>query len=255
MNLFKKTSKVIVILAGLVLAVSYFQLEKLPSSKAVLPPLLNEPKQTKTNAIPLKLFKDGFSATITPEFAYELSGLVVAAYDSGSWFDYMHKRYDPFNSQDICVVWGDNVKSDLYKKIEFSHGEFTCFYRTKDQAAYRAFNPAQLANNHLVPGNEAVARVIKRVKIGDQVYLAGYLTNNIITNPSGGQTSRTSSVTRADTGNGACEVVYVKDFKILAAGQTAWRLAYRLAKYALLAGVAVFFLIFIRELRPRRQSD
>lgn len=255
MDLFKNTIKVILVLAGLVLAVSYFQLEKLPLSNAVLPQLLKEPQQSGAKEAPIKLVKDGFNATITPVFVYELAGLVVAAYDSGSWLDYTHKRYDPFNSQDICVVWGDNTKNNLYRQFKFKHGEFTCFFRTKNQAAYRAFNPAQLANNHLVPGSEAVAQAIKRAKIGDQVYLAGYLTNNIITNPSGGQTSRTTSVTRADTGNGACEVVYVKDFKILAAGQPAWRLVYRLAKYVLLTGAAVFILIFIHELRPRRQAD
>jgi hypothetical protein len=66
------------------------------------------------------------------------------------------------------------------------------------------------ANMHMVPADAAVARALKRVRVGDVVTLDGYL---IEADKPGGWKWR-SSLTREDTGSGACELVYVRDLTI-----------------------------------------
>lgn len=63
---------------------------------------------------------------------------------------------------------------------------------------------------HMVPADAAVARALKRVRVGDVVTLDGYL---IEADKPGGWKWR-SSLTREDTGSGACELVYVRDIVI-----------------------------------------
>jgi hypothetical protein len=72
-------------------------------------------------------------------------------------------------------------------------------------------------------------RKIKQVRIGDQVRIRGWLVN--YSNDEG--FSRGTSTTRDDTGNGACETIYLQDFDILRPLDNGWRIVFSLA----LAGV------------------
>jgi hypothetical protein len=62
------------------------------------------------------------------------------------------------------------------------------------------------ANMHLVPADDAVAKRLKSVRKGDIVSLSGYL---IAVEGDDGFRWR-SSLTREDTGNGACELIWVE---------------------------------------------
>ena len=73
----------------------------------------------------------------------------------------------------------------------------------------------QSANTHVIAADSSVKSVINRIRRGDHVHLKGYLVN-ITGLASGGKTfSWNSSISRTDSGNGACEVFYVTDAKIL----------------------------------------
>ncbi len=63
------------------------------------------------------------------------------------------------------------------------------------------------ANMHMVPATPAVADRLRAVNRGDIVDLRGYLV--AVAFPDGGIWR--SSLTRTDTGNGACELVWVED--------------------------------------------
>ena len=63
---------------------------------------------------------------------------------------------------------------------------------------------------HMIPSSNQIARALKRVRRGQVVQLSGYLVK--IEAPDGWQWR--SSLSRKDTGNGSCEVIYVKDFRI-----------------------------------------
>lgn len=66
------------------------------------------------------------------------------------------------------------------------------------------------ANMHLIPGNPNIDLRLRRLKPGHLVQIKGFLVN--VTGPNG-FLWRTSTL-RTDTGNGACEIVWVTDLVV-----------------------------------------
>jgi hypothetical protein len=67
------------------------------------------------------------------------------------------------------------------------------------------------ANMHLVPSTPELADRLRAINPGDLVDIHGYLIE--LKFPDGAMW--TSSLTRTDTGNGACELVWVNDLSKL----------------------------------------
>jgi len=76
---------------------------------------------------------------------------------------------------------------------------------------------------------------------GDQIYLKGYLVRY-----AHDDFQRGSSVTRNDAGNGACETIYLTDFKIIKEANAFWRLIYSYVKYLIIASIIILLTLFLR---------
>jgi len=63
---------------------------------------------------------------------------------------------------------------------------------------------------HLIPGNPNIEQRLRRIKPGKVVRIKGFLVNVI---GASGFTWNTSTI-RYDTGNGACEIVWVADLMV-----------------------------------------
>jgi hypothetical protein len=148
----------------------------------------------------------------------------------------MHHADDPGNVQDVCVVWGDNVASGSYRRVAYSSGEFTCYYQWSGSLD-PPFDPAQMSNNHLIPADAYVAHRIRQLRIGDQVRMSGLLVDYEASRDGEHRVSRRTSLTRADTGNGACEVLYATAIDVIRPGD---RLAANAATYAWYASLGLF---------------
>lgn len=254
MDNIKKLLKIIILLSFLGLAMAMFNKSKLPDSSTMRVELKVEPIQETAMREPIIIRKGDYRAKLEPKYKYEISGLVVEDYDSESWLDVMHKKFDPFNTRDLCLLWGSNVENNLYNKFAFSHGEFTCFFETKNLEAYRTFNKTQISNNHLIPANEDIYRKIKNTSISDQVRIKGYLVDNHITTPDGNTGSRTSSVTRTDTGNGACELIYVEEFEVIQRANIFFFRLYNYSIYTLAGSLLAWLVILIIKLRQELKT-
>ena len=77
---------------------------------------------------------------------------------------------------------------------------------------------------------------------GDQVRLRGVLAE--YRNPQNGF-FRSTSTTRDDTGNGACETIYVTDFEIVRKANPGLRFYYALAKWSAIVSLLGFVIFFI----------
>jgi hypothetical protein len=205
------------------------------------PVMDNNPTQNALNISPIQTVYGKYTYDITPLYSYEIYGIVVSEYSSHNWLDLTHKK-DPANTRDLCLVWGENVKSGAYQKVKYSHGEFTCYY------SYRLnidppFNGFYFSNNHLIPKNEDIERKIGGINIGDQVRISGYLANYKITDENGREsTSRNTSITRNDARNGACEIIYVTEIEVLKRGNIIY---FALKKYLPILIIASFgYIIF-----------
>ncbi len=206
--------------AGIALAaLGAWQSRRLPTAADFLPASATEPRQAEPRLRPFTVERAGHTYAIDPIHSYELSGLVVTAHDSDSFFDISHKDWNDYlNTKDICVVWGGNLDRRFLPKMEFWSGNWTCYFRTGDAEAWRNFKPNQISNNHVLPADEAIAELLRGIRVGDEIRLKGHLVNYSI---DGGH-PRKSSVVREDTGNGACEILYVEEAHVLASHNHRW---------------------------------
>lgn len=252
MRLLKKIIKIILLISIILFFISLFKKNNLPDRETISNSLFQDPiQQAEINQIsPVEIKKGDFQYTLTPGYHYELYGLVVSQYDSENIFDIFHKN-DPLNTKDLCVVWGDNLKSDVYKKLKFTNGEFSCSWRSrsqKDYSWYQKFSLAQISNSHVLPSNNEIYKIMKSVNIGDQIHIKGYLTDYTVRSPDGSLKTRHSSTVRTDTGDGACEVIYVTDFEILKKQNTVYHIINRITKYTIPISFALLFIgLFIPE--------
>jgi hypothetical protein len=184
----------------------------LPSQNEIRPQLFSSnPLQTPIKKSPYIWKAKNQSYRITPLFDYDITGLVVADYDSQNWLDFSHKN-DPAQTKDLCLIWGDNIQNGVYRNLKYHHGEFTC-YVDWDETAAKIFNLNQLSNNHLIPSSPQLTALIKSSGLGDQVHIKGQLVNYEILDSQGQVIStRDTSTIREDRG---CEVIMVSDFQIL----------------------------------------
>jgi hypothetical protein len=66
------------------------------------------------------------------------------------------------------------------------------------------------ANTHIIPANDSVKRQLRKIRQGQIVNIKGQLIE--AKRPDGWHWR--SSLTREDTGAGACELVYVKELSV-----------------------------------------
>jgi hypothetical protein len=144
---------------------------------------------------------------------------------------------DHLNMLDVCVVWGDNIANTRIDKIDFWNGIFTCNVKTSDQAAWDAFDIYQLSNNHLISDDDFIRKQVKNIHIGDQIRVRGFLAR--YGSESGGK--RGTSITRLDTGDGACETLFVERFEIVRSATSYWRMSMYASLGLFLFGLYIHF--------------
>jgi len=238
----KRLAKVILPIAALALVASFFMRNRLPDKSLILEPLLQDPVQMEEGVPePFEVTRKDVTYTVTPLFSYELWGMIVSYHDAASFIDLSHKQWNDFiNTKDICVIWGKNVETGVYKRMTFHNRDFTCFYRYPDQETGQIFTEDCLSNNHLLPADSFVGAAVQKARKGDQVRFKGWL---VTYGQKGAPYSRGSSTVRSDRGNGACEVVYVTEFEILREANAAWRTLYKLS--LVLIGLSLATLFFL----------
>ncbi|MBP9758875.1 hypothetical protein KBD45_04200 [Candidatus Dojkabacteria bacterium] len=205
-----------VLITTVIFLISGFIRVQLPFPEEILPINYNEPLQTNLDEsqkpFPVST-SDGNNYLITPLFNYEINALVVSGHDTQSTLDIVHKMWDDsLNIKDLCMIFGETLKTDIYKKIKFSNGSYSCSFEGSPEY-FSKFNIYDVTNNHLLTNNPEIASKIRQIKVGDQVKLQGILASYTNTEKAG--CSRGSSTTRLDTGDGACETIYLTNVEIL----------------------------------------
>jgi hypothetical protein len=221
------------------LAVCWLLGDALPDPSELRPELHREPSQEPTRAAPFKTTVGGVAYTITPLADYDIAGLVVSSHDTTVWWNWIHKASaDHLNAVDLCLVFAENSASGGYVGIDYSSGQFVCYAQTRSSEKWQRFSMRALSNNHLLADRPSIAARLREVRIGDQVRIRGWLAE--YEHQHGFAFKRGTSLTRDDTGNGACETIYVQEVEVLRAGGGPWRWLWWPALGLLLAGAAVW---------------
>jgi hypothetical protein len=113
---------------------------------------------------------------------------------------------------DLALAWGPMNDPAVLAAISFSQsGRFYHWrYENQPPIPHREIE-RNSANMHMIPASDTIARRLKAVKAGDTVHIRGYLVEAV--SPEG-WTWR-SSLTRDDTGGGACELIFVQELDVL----------------------------------------
>jgi hypothetical protein len=228
---------------------SWWFCQRLPYTTSYPEALLAEPLQTATSEPPHEVAVADKKYLIEPLFDYEIRGLVVATHDSRNWLDISHSAWgDRINTKDICVLWGKNLTNGHLREMEFSHGDWTCYYSTHSQEAWQSFDQTKISNNHIIPASAYVAHLVDTIEVGDEISLKGQLVNYSIN----GGPHRHSSTVRTDTGNGACEILYAQNVSILRRHNGVWVKTAKISRGITMAAlmaivVSLFGLPFLRQ--------
>ena len=214
-----KVSNIFVATSSLWLIVSFWNRNEIPTDINFTAQIEAEPVQKKTRKKAFSVTYEGVEYRVQPQYEYDLYGMIVS-YRHHDGNSRMHMQSnDHLNMLDVCVVWGENATGDHLRKLQYWNGIFTCNVKTRDSAAWAAFNMNQLSNNHLLSDDPFIRDQVTNVQIGDQIRVRGWLSSY----GSEGGGKRGTSTTRTDTGDGACETIFVDRFDIVRPALSLWR--------------------------------
>lgn len=212
---------------------------------------LDPPIQTDTSRDPFSIAVNQQHYVITPKFDYDLTGVVVTYNDPSGLTDIWHHDIwkDFINVRDLCVIWGSNVRTGIYKNISFSSDSWTCWFSWQDSETNRIFQPTDLSNNHILTDSNQIKSVLLSAEKGDVIHFKGVLAE--YRNDAVGFSRGTSTI-RKDTGNGACETVYIDEFRIIKKANPILRNFYALTKWMSILSFIGFVIMFtITPIKPK----
>ncbi|HLI17490.1 MAG TPA: hypothetical protein VKV22_04365 [Rhodanobacteraceae bacterium] len=162
----------------------------------------NDPLQTGFDTPPAVIpFKD---AVLHPLANFSLTARVL------SRDDYHLDAESDLSPTDLALGWGRMSDSAILRDIQISQSGRFYRWQVRSFPIPRREIETHSANMHMIPADGVVAHTLKSVRAGDVITLDGYLVE---ADKANGWKWR-SSLTRDDTGPGACELVYVRDLEI-----------------------------------------
>ncbi len=162
----------------------------------------DEPIQTNLESPETFSFK-GFNITLLAEFHAVGKVLSKKNYHSG--------RESKLSPTDLALGWGRMSDESVLKDIKISQSGRWYWWKVKSFPIPRREIETHSANMHIIPATPNVERVLKKVRKGEIIKMDGYLVN---VSADDGWNWR-SSLSRNDTGNHACELVYVENLSIV----------------------------------------
>jgi hypothetical protein len=233
-----------------------FMCDRYQNVTAVDPSLYADPLQKKIEGEdPIQFRRGDFNLTLKPLYRYKISGLIVSIND----YAMLGLRYQDFYELDLCMIWGNNVRSGAYRSshVDFEHHGNTCYARWSRGAV---INGTELSNTHVYATEDDILDELGDLRAGDQVQIEGYLVEvaavpvRVSPGNNPGTTRLRSSTTRTDRGNGACEIMYAKNLQVLARANPTWRLLAGLSFWLLLLvflGIVARLILFPLGMRGR----
>lgn len=226
------------------MTITYFYKDTIPDPGYYDIAGLEPPRQSPTADPAFTTVVNEQEYTVTPKFNYELDGVIVSYHDADAFGDiWHHKRWKDFiNLRDLCVIWGENVATGVYQNMQFSNDSWTCWASWPDRETGELFNMTALSNNHLLTDDEAVKTALMAAEPGDHIRLRGVLAEYSNT---AANFQRGTSTVRTDTGNGACETIYLDEFEIISKANPKPRRLFELAKWLTIISAIGFSIMFV----------
>jgi len=160
------------------------------------------PEQRAIAANPPQFQKKGYTMTALARFTLTARVLGVERYH----FD----RESDLAPVDFALGWGPMSDSAVLSKVRISQGGRIYYWHVDQFPVSRREIEVNSANMHLIPATPAVEKQLESARSGSIVQLSGYLVEA----RAGDGWRWVSSLTREDTGAGACELIWVEQLEL-----------------------------------------
>ncbi len=162
-----------------------------------------EPLQTDTERVAFVVPTGSGEVTVRPRAAFDIAAVVAAAepysLDAGAFLVPV----------DLVMTWGQLPLEPYRGKVSYSQMARFYFWRTHDGSLDLHYIATHSANMHMIPATRNLARALAHVGSGDSVHVRGLLVD--VESDRGFRWA--TSLTREDTGPGACELVWVEELQ------------------------------------------
>lgn len=147
---------------------------------------------------------NGYSMTNLQPYTGEFRVLSKENYNFG--------RESEISPVDFALGWDKMADPEVYKQLSIrqSNRWYHWRYENSPPIPVREIE-MQSANTHLIPASKQIAKQLKAIDQDDLIYLKGQLVE---VKSSDGWTWR-SSLSREDTGGGACELMLVEEVRVI----------------------------------------
>ncbi len=143
--------------------------------------------------------------TITPLASFDIKAKVLARKN------YFMGRQADLSPVDLALGWQNMSDESVLADIDISQSNRWYHWRVSDFPIPRREIETQSANMHLIPANDEIESMIDDARPGDIIELSGKLVR---VDADDGW-NWVSSLSRNDTGNHACELVWVDRFRVV----------------------------------------
>ena len=175
------------------------------SREVTQPPGILAPRQPVQEEISNPEPFDFKGFRITPLASFEIDARVL------SRERYHRGREADLSPIDLALGWGPMSAQEVIDQLEISQSNRYFRWRTDHLPIPAPVIASHSANMHIIPAADPIRSELMKIRKGHIVRLGGYL---IQANAPDGWRWR-SSLTRSDTGGGACEVVLVNRITVL----------------------------------------
>ncbi|HYL06060.1 MAG TPA: hypothetical protein VE075_08460 [Thermoanaerobaculia bacterium] len=143
------------------------------------------------------------SVRVRPRAAFDVSAVVAAAepysFDDGAFL----------SPVDLVLTWGRLPEEPYRSRVSYYQITRYYFWRTRDAGLDLRYIATHSANMHMIPSTRNLGRALAHVGGGERVRVRGLLVDV--------ETARGfrwhTSLSRDDTGPGACELVWVEELQ------------------------------------------
>jgi hypothetical protein len=169
------------------------------------PPGILAPGEPVQRSIPNPEPFDFKGYRITPLAQFEIEARVL------SRERYRRGREAELSPIDLALGWGPMSAQEVIDQLDISQSHRYYQWRTDRLPLPLPVIASHSANMHIIPAADPIEDELAKIRKGHIVRLGGYLIQ--ATAPDGWRWR--SSLTRSDTGGGACEVVLVNRIAVL----------------------------------------
>ncbi|MGZ3796745.1 MAG: hypothetical protein ACXVB1_10280 [Pseudobdellovibrionaceae bacterium] len=180
----------------------YWTEREVPHPPGIL--IKEEPQQKALHSAEKPIKYKGL--VLDPLAEYRAQGRVLST--EHYWIDKMA----PIAPIDLALGWGVMSDTKVLKELKIWQEDRFYFYSWQGTSPVEpGLMVRSSANMHLIPSTDYLEKEIKKLRKGQLVLLTGLLVR--VNYPDGSEAK--SSLTREDSGAGACEIMWVESLQII----------------------------------------